>query len=71
MKFKSINVADDNPYYIVENGVLFSADHETLVYYPSGRNDLTEYYVPDGVIAISNGAFNNSSFKNIYLPYGI
>ena len=51
-----ILVDDDNQEYASLNGVLFSKDMKTLIRYPQGKKENT-YYIPEGVVAIGDGAF--------------
>ncbi len=51
-----INVSPDNENYSSIDGVLFSKNKDTLIYYPNGK-DATTYTIPDGVISIEGGAF--------------
>lgn len=50
---ESIIVDKDNPYYMSENGILFSKDRKTLLKYPAAKEGET-YDIPDGVVEISN-----------------
>lgn len=49
------------------NGVLFSKNGETLILYPSKRQDI-EYIVFDGVTTILPQAFQICAFQQITLP---
>lgn len=51
-----VNVSKDNPYYMSENGIVFTKDRTTLVKYPEGKTD-KEYTVPDTVKTIGEYAF--------------
>ncbi len=55
---EEIIVVDGNTVYASLDGVLFSADKTILIYYPIGKTN-TSYTVPDGVITIDEGAFEN------------
>ena len=66
-----IVVADDNPNYASEDGVLFTKDFSMLKQYPSGRTD-TLYTVPTKVTALEGGCFHSSSrLRRIQLHNGI
>ena len=54
-----INVAPGNPSYVSQNGVLFTKDLSTLIYYPAGKSD-PSYTVPEAVTNINNYAFQNN-----------
>lgn len=66
-----ITVDKRNPYYIVKNGVLFTKDVKTLVYYPSEKVDKV-YRIPKSVTKIKALAFSRNSFlQEIILPHNI
>lgn len=48
----------DNPYYTVEDGVLFNKDKTLLIQYPSGKKNVS-YVIPSGVKKIADYAFEN------------
>ena len=54
-KLTEINVADDNPKYSSEDGVLFNKDKTTLVICPGGKTGT--FLIPDYVVKIGEGAF--------------
>lgn len=60
----------DNEHYKSIDGVLFTADCKTLVYYPQGRED-SQYIIPDTVVKIETGAFDNTwNLHKIIVPKG-
>ena len=59
---EAINVDEDNPSFASLDGVLFNKDFTTLVKYPTGKT-ATNYTVPDSVIRIAAGAFENFYIK--------
>lgn len=60
----------DNEHYKSIDGVLFTADCKTLVYYPQGRED-SQYIIPDTVTKIENRAFVfNGYLRKIIVPKG-
>ena len=62
-----LTVATNNLYYQSINNVLFNKDATELVHHPAGLN-ATTYTVPDDVVTISPGAFNNgNSLTQIFL----
>lgn len=65
---QQIDVDVDNEYYCSYNGVLYSKDMKTLVYYPKGmQND--EYYIADGVETIFARAFEKcSKLQKVVVP---
>ncbi len=53
---KAINVAEGNTHYTSVDGVLFTADRKTLLYYPDGKE--TEiYFIPEGTKELGVSAF--------------
>lgn len=66
-----IMVDDNNPYYTIKNGVLFTKDVKTLIYYPSEKKDQV-YCIPKSVTHIKALAFARNSFlKEVILPKGL
>lgn len=65
---QSLNASPNNANYMSKDGVLFSKDGKTLVYYLPTRTD-TEYKVPDGTEEILASAFNsNKNLTSVTLP---
>lgn len=63
-----ITIQNDSPNFILEGGVLYSADKQTLIYC-SIRGDETEYVIPEGVKIIGKHAFYLCDrFEKITLP---
>ncbi len=63
-----ITVDPANPAYRAVDGVLFHLPTSTLHTYPSAR-DGSEYRVPDGTLAIENGAFSHvPALGKVILP---
>ena len=60
-----ITVSSDNTTYKSIDGVLFSADGKTLLYYPSGKAEGT---IPSGVEIIGNGAFYRTRLEDVIIP---
>ena len=66
-----ITIDSKNPYYTIKDGVLFTKDIKTLVYYPSEKTDKV-YRIPKSVIRIKPLAFARNSFlKEVILPDGL
>ena len=66
-----INVASENPSYASQNGILFSKDLATLIYYPAGKSD-PSYTVPDTVTKISDYAFfGNKHITDLSISDGV
>lgn len=55
-KLSKVEVAAGNSAFAAVDGVLFSADKATLVYYPTGRADKS-YTIPESVKTVSDFAF--------------
>lgn len=55
---QNLNVEEGSATYSAEDGVLFSKDKKTLVYYPDNKSAYS-YTVPDYVTTISEKAFHN------------
>jgi hypothetical protein len=55
-RLREISVAEDSENYASRDGVLFSKDMKTLVYYPPAKKDPI-YEIPDGVTRIQFQAF--------------
>lgn len=64
----TVDVANKN--YSEEDGVLFSKDKKTLIYFPSGKNN-REYIVPQGVKIIGEYAFENSKLEELVIPQSV
>lgn len=65
---KKVTFDINNPYYKSYDGVVFSNDLETLVYYPPGKTD-THFVVPSSVKTISRTAFNYAkNLDSVYIP---
>ena len=60
-KLQNLLVSDKNTLYRSVDGVLFSADGKTLVYYLPTRSAET-YTVPNGTQKIAEGAFSGNTF---------
>ena len=67
----AITVAEGSKSFSAEDGVLYTADGKTLVYYPAGKTD-TEFTVPDSVTEICANAFNYSVYlQKVTLGSGV
>lgn len=66
-----VNISADNPYYMSIDGVVFSKDGKTIVYYPCSRTSNT-YNIPYGVTKIGPGCFSTSDFiTTISIPESV
>ena len=67
-KLTDLTVSENNPNFSSVDGVLFSKDKTTLVYYLPTREN-AEYAVPDGTKEIADKAFSeNVSLTKVTLP---
>lgn len=55
---QTFDLANDNPYFTVVDGVLFNKDKTILIQYPSGKKN-TSYTIPSSVKKIAAYAFEN------------
>ena len=68
---EKIEVAENNQYYRVEDGILFDSDKKTLKIYPRKKID-TSYVIPDSVITIDIWAFAYcTNLNNITIPNSV
>lgn len=62
---ENVNITDGEN-FTSKDGILYSRDGKTLVYYPQGRTG--RFTVPEGVEAIESHAFRYSAIRSITLP---
>ena len=68
---EKIDVHKDNKNYLSEDGVLYNKDKTELIAY-AGLPDKEEFFVPDTVEVIKEGAFHkNKTLKRVVLPNGL
>ncbi|MDD4848999.1 MAG: leucine-rich repeat domain-containing protein [Bacteroidales bacterium] len=66
-----IEITNNSPSFILENGVLFNSDKTNLIHYTIEKPD-TEYYVPDGVICLGKHCFYAcDNLKRIIVPSSV
>ena len=71
LNLEKIEVSEDNPYLCSVDGVIYSKDMKTLVFYPSSKSE-TAFIVPDTVEVIREGAFNYAQkLKSVKLSDGV
>ncbi|MBE6585687.1 MAG: hypothetical protein E7645_04070, partial [Ruminococcaceae bacterium] len=62
-----VKVDTNSPYFMSDNGVVFSKDKTEIIYYPQGRGG--EYRIPNTVTTIAAGVFNgNKSLTLLVIP---
>ena len=66
----TIMVVEENPYFMSEEGVVYSKDKTELVLYPAKR-EVYEFAVPDTVKTIKEGAFWQASITFLNLNEGL
>lgn len=68
---RNFEVDPENPYYMSEDGVIYSKDQTCLIACPTGKNGV--FQIPDGVVKVSPDAFQNNGFYSevILDSYGI
>lgn len=64
---KEYAVAEDNPYFEAEDGILYTEDKTCLLRYPAGR-ETESYTIPDTVTTLGNVAFAYNKMKSVTLP---
>ena len=64
---ESYTVDSENPYFLSEDGVVYTKDKTELVAYPQ-NGDFIRYTVPEGVKAIRDCAFYNTNIEQIEFP---
>ncbi len=68
---KAFTVDADNPNFTAVDGVLYTKDMKTLLYYPAAKEG-TSFTVPDTVTTIAEGAFLNAvNLQTVTLPEGL
>ncbi len=67
----SITVDENNASFVADDGVLFTNDKKTLVYYPAAKSGKV-YTVPDSVTEIGRFAFTNAqNLTTVIIPSGV
>lgn len=64
---ENILVAEGNPVFSSQDGILFNKDGTELLVYPRNRA-ATAYSVPEGVVRIDDRAFSSSQITDIEFP---
>lgn len=68
---REINVEEGNPFFVSQDGVLFSGDGGMLLYYPPSKEG-TELDIPQTVTGIESNAFLGNRYLNrITIPEGV
>jgi hypothetical protein len=64
-------VADENPLFISDNGIIYNKDKSELVLYPSGKQD-REVVISESVVSIGNAAFRYARYiERITFPQNL
>jgi len=70
-KLVSVDVHEDNQFFSVFDGVLFTKDLNKLIVYPCCKEE-TSYVIPEDVIYISSYAFaNNKNLVSVNMHNGV
>ena len=68
---ESFTIADSNPHFLTEDGVLYNKEKTILYYYPIAKK-AESFTVPSSVLEIMPSAFNNAqNLKKAELPDGL
>lgn len=68
---ETITLAEDNPYYCMIDGILFSADTSVISYFPEYLQ-IADYVLPDKVTKIADEAFRcNEHLVSVTLSKGV
>ncbi len=68
--FEKITVSQSNPYFVAQDGILFSKDMTKLLLYPA--NKAGEYYkIPDTVTSVDIHAFDSEILKTIEISKNV
>ena len=62
----TINISDDNKTYCDIEGIVYSKNKKTLLFYPNGRYG--GYEVPEGTLRIEHNVFNGTDLRWMILP---
>ena len=65
----NLYVEAENPNYCAIDGVIFSEDRKTLMYFPIGRTGT--YSIPNGTESVNTYAFFTSNLENITFPTSV
>ena len=64
----SLKIDENNPYFINENGVIYTADKKELVFMNSAP---LNYVIPDSVEYICSRALENKTFESVFISSSI
>ena len=67
LSLKEINVSEENSELCSIDGVLYNKEADTLIAYPSGKED-KEFVIPDGVKCIAENAFEYCTVESVIMP---
>ena len=67
-KLRQLTVADSNPGFTAENGVLYNKDKTELIAYPSGSGP---FVIPDSVKVIGPWAFQETNLTDVVIPVSV
>jgi hypothetical protein len=64
-----VNVDENNPVFCSVDGVMFDKTMNTLICFPEGKKGV--YSIPEGIISIGSGVFNNCKLTGISFPQSL
>ena len=67
---KQLDLENGNEAFSINDGVLFSQNGDTLLFYPPGKSEKT-YNIPRGVTHIGKSAFASSLLTTLDIPEGV
>ena len=69
-KNSRVTIADANPNFSIQNGVLFNKDRTRLISYAPWLTDAT-YVIPDSVTSLGSDSFSGSALETINIPASV
>ena len=67
---QTLSVVENNPYFMVEDGVLYNKEKTTLVYYMN-KDDRQTFDIPSSVSYIRSFAFAGNKLTSLDIPEGV
>lgn len=66
-ELREITVAEDNPFFSSEDGVLFNKDKTRIIQFPA-KKAVTSYSIPSTVVEVKWGCFSGSEVESVSIP---
>ena len=67
LEVRNFVVSDNNPYYVLKDGVLFSRDEKQIISYTSGAEYREYYKIPDNVRTVSYNSFRYANCGTVVM----